>query len=88
MRKHHAERLISAAIVRNGVCHGSARSHADIRRALGNTPPYERAPGDIEGFLTSRNRFVDRDTARSIAIAAGQVAPSFNRELLSSDVRW
>jgi hypothetical protein len=43
---------------------------------------------DIEGFLTSTGRFVTRDEAQSIALAAGQIRQLQRRPLLSSDIDW
>lgn len=86
-----SERLIAAAIRRDGVVYtsgGGSRTHATVRRSLGDTDPYLSKRGDQEGFFTSTGRFVDRSTARMIAIDAGQIPASFNRELLSSDVKW
>ena len=87
-RNPNVECLVSAAIRRDGLTYAGHRTHADIRHALGNTPSYEHVPGDIEGFLTSENRFVDRNEAVRIGQQAGQVPPNFGRELLSSDVKW
>jgi hypothetical protein len=47
--------------------------------------------GDIDGFMTSTGRFVDRDEAKEVAIASGQVHERWkgvSRDLLSSDVDW
>lgn len=87
----HAERLVSAAIVRLGETHHGHRSHADVRRALGDTDPYIPKGADLEGFYTSENRFVTRRQAVPIAIGAGQISSSWkgvSRELLSSDINW
>lgn len=81
------ERLIEAAIVRNSHCHAGFRSHAEIRKALGDEDPYTSKSTDIEGFMTSKARFVRRVEAKDIGIAAGQVRP-MDRELLSSDINW
>jgi hypothetical protein len=86
--KPKGEHLIEAAIRRNGEVHGGFRSHAGVRRSLGDDDPYVSKPTDQEGFMTSGGRFVDRESALMIAIDAGQVPPSFNRQLLSSDIRW
>jgi hypothetical protein len=48
-------------------------------------------PGDIEGFVTTNGRFVDRREAKDVALAAGQIHSSWKtatRKLLSSDVHW
>lgn len=83
----NGERLVSAAIIRNGDCAGGFRSHAEIRANLGDECPYDSKPGDQEGFLTSKGRFVDRSEAMRVGDAAGQCAASL-RPLLSSDIRW
>lgn len=88
-RPLNSERLIAAAIRRDGTVYsGSARTHADVRRQIGDDDIYLSKRGDTEGFFTSAGRFVDRATARMIAIDAGQIPASFSRELLSSDVNW
>jgi hypothetical protein len=46
---------------------------------------------DVEGFVTSTGRFVDRYEARSVGVASGQLHQRWSkaqRELLSSDVNW
>ena len=48
-------------------------------------------PGDIEGFVTSTGRFVDRDQAKAVGIASGQLGRMWRdgaRKLLSSDINW
>jgi hypothetical protein len=88
------ERLVSAAITRADVVHSRGiRSHAQLRLAL-NPDTFNSTVGefgDIDGFLTSTGRFVDRDEAKEVAIAAGQVHASWKtaqRALLSSDINW
>ena len=39
-----------------------------------------------EGFLTSKNRFVDREEAYKIALHAGQVGERKNKRLFSEDL--
>jgi hypothetical protein len=86
---NNTERLVAAAIKRNGETHsGGFKSHAEVRKWLGDANPYDSNPADIEGFITNTGRFLDRAVARMLAIDAGQVSPSFNRELLSSDINW
>jgi hypothetical protein len=90
-RPFNAERLVSAAIIRNDNCEGGFRSHAEIRRALGDENPYDSKPGDQEGFLTSKARFVSRRAAVSVGLASGQLPRMWEgcgRELLSSDIDW
>lgn len=38
-------------------------------------PGHEYLTGDVQGFLTSEDRFVDREEAFLIADAAGQIIP-------------
>ena len=81
------ERLVSCAIIRDGEIHHGQRSHAGIRGNLGDKTPYEKFPGDQEGFYTSNNRFVTREQAKRIGEESGQCRP-MARELLSSDINW
>lgn len=82
------ERLTGVAIHRDGLNHTMLKgSHAQIRARLGDEDPYTSNPNDIEGFITSHNRFVTRDEAKSIGDAAGQCRP-MARTLLSSDISW
>lgn len=84
------ERLKAVAILRDGQMHERGfRSHYELRMAL--TGEDRSRPGDKDGFVTSTGRFVDRDQARHVAIAAGQISPQWKtgtRKLLSSDVNW
>jgi hypothetical protein len=88
------ERLKAAAIMRDGqMLERGFRSHWELRQALNPNDPDPRigAPGDIDGFVTSEGRFVDRNGAREVAIAAGQIHQSWKaakRALLSSDINW
>lgn len=85
------ERLKSAAIVRDGKDYSGHKSHAQVRAALGDEDPYTSNPGDIEGFMTTENRFVTRRQAVKVGVAAGQLTEQWlmvGRELLSSDINW
>ena len=63
------EWLRSCAIERDGLlCCGGFKSHADIRRMLKDEDPYTSKRGDIEGFMTSENRFVTREEGKQIAM--------------------
>lgn len=87
----NVERLVSVGIYRDGLIHGdglSIRSHYMLRAIMGDEDPERRKRDDIEGFITSTGRFLDRDSAKDIAIAAGQVDPGQRREILSSDIQW
>lgn len=83
------ERLVACAIIRDGVTHSYGfRSHAEIRRRLGDSDPYKSQRSDREGFITSNDRFVSRQEAKVIGVESGQCS-DMSRELLSSDVnRW
>lgn len=86
------ERLTAAAIQRNGeVLERGFKSHYQLRAALGDTDPVCRQSGDVEGFMTSTGRFVNRFEAKDIAIQAGQISDGWRdatRQLLSSDINW
>lgn len=85
------ERLMYAAILRDGHCHGGAKSHAEVRRKLGDENPYEHTLGDTEGFVSSRGQFYSRYAAIPVGVRAGQLDRRWlnvSRELLSSDIDW
>jgi hypothetical protein len=88
------ERLVCCGIERDGEQHGYTqgfKSHWELRAALGDEMPSESRWGDIEGFITSKNRFLTRREAVPLAIAAGQIHESWRgatRDLLSSDIKW
>lgn len=92
--KEKVERLKAAAIVRNGeVLERGFKSHWELRMALnpGLIDYRQGEPGDVEGFVTTAGRFVDRNEARTVGIAAGQLHDSWrkaSRPLLSSDINW
>jgi hypothetical protein len=82
------ERLVSVAIRRVGETYGYGfTSHYALRLALSGDGD-DRHPGDIEGFMTSTGRFVERREAADVALQAGQIHSAMQRELLSSDVHW
>lgn len=83
-----SERLVSVAIVREGKVHSRGfKSHAELRSALGDAEPYQQIerPWDVEGFLTSTGRFVNRREAVHVANESGQCRGRVG-ELLSSDI--
>jgi len=88
------ERLVSVAIMRNGeVIDRGYRSHTALRLALDPDlwDPSVTVDGDVEGFMTSTGRFVDREEAKDVAADSRQIHESWrnlNRPLLSSDVGW
>lgn len=81
------EKLVSCAIMRPDmtICKGF-RSHWELRANLGYEDPSKFERGDIPGFWTSKDRFVERSEAMNIAYHAGQVRQLQQREFLSSDV--
>lgn len=92
-KKQKAERLTGCAIRRNREWHApeGCRSHAEVRRLLGDENEYQSRPGDVEGFITSEGRHVGRSEAVIVGIGSGQVPPAWrgvSRELLSSDINW
>lgn len=88
------ERLKAAAIMRDGaLLERGFKSHYQLRAALDpdDPAPQYSKDGDLEGFVTSTGRFVDRDEARAVGMAAGQLHTSWanaKRPLLSSDINW
>lgn len=88
------ERLVAAAIMRDGkMLERGFQSHSELRAALNPEmmSPNRHVEGDIDGFVTSAGRFVDRLDARDVAITSGQIGPMWKdatRDLLSSDVNW
>ncbi len=80
------EHLVSVALMRAGKLEHGHKSHAELRRALGDADPYVSSPGDREGFYTSAGRFVTRAEAQDVAVRSGQLRQRMGRELLSSDV--
>jgi len=93
------ERLVGCAIVREGKTHPNPEglrfgptSHYEVRAGLRDADPARSCPTDIEGFLTSAGRFVTREEAIPIGVAAGQLHPRWagarGRKLLSSDLNW
>ena len=88
-----AERIIGCALRRGDNIVGMEncfRSHSEIRRALGDSNPYQEHPGDVPLFFTSNHRVVGRLEASEIAVNAGQAMPSHRgRNILSSDIdKW
>jgi len=82
------ERLKCAAIMRDGKIHDGLRSHYELRSALGDRSPQTSQLTDVEGFLTTKGRFVDRAEAQDVALLAGQLRSAQGRPLLSSDIDW
>ena len=81
------EKLLSCAILHgDGQISKGFKSNYELRSSLGyeNASCFKR--GDIPGFWTSDQRFVERNEAMNIAYHAGQIRQIQEREFLSSDV--
>lgn len=83
------ERLVACCLKRGGgMISRALKSHAEIRRFLGDANPYVEKPGDECGFFTSTGRYVNRREAAAVGRLSGQLPPNFDREVLSSDIDW
>src|SRR5262245_17379193 len=89
------ERLVAVALKRNETVESRGfKSHWQLRAAIdpNNHNPHMSDPRDMEGFLTSTGRFVTRQEAITVAVAAGQISNTWatgsHRPLLSSDINW
>lgn len=88
-KRKSVERLSAVAIQRGNEVHSELKggSHKMLRDML---DPW-MTPSDVEGFVTSTGRFVDRQEAKGVAIEAGQISHHWKaaqRDLLSSDIAW
>ena len=86
-----AERLRAVAIMRDGkVFDRGFKSHWQLRAALNPElmDHTQTIPGDVDGFITTADRFVDRAEAQEVAFAAGQINSLMRRPMLSSDISW
>lgn len=84
------ERLKCCAIVRNTVLCQGFQAHWQLRQDINPAKP-EGHRGDVEGFMTTFDRFVTRHEAITVGIASGQLHHLWKqatRELLSSDINW
>ena len=81
------ERLVSCAIIRDGVLHKGEHTHVDLRRVMGDENPNVKTRSDDEGYYTDSDRFIGRYEACEVGILSGQVYGAM-RELLSCDVKW
>lgn len=82
------ERIKSAAIVHNGIVYAMAppaRHHNIIHLVYNRTG--EKING-AQGFLTTSNRFVDREEARRIATKSGQCEKTIHKTKLFSEDLW
>lgn len=79
----HTPANISSGIVASGLRHCNCFT---ILRAL--YPNLEYLGKEVQGFLTTKNRFVDRIEAATIALESKQIEELkyFNNELDSSDL--
>ena len=81
------EKLVSCAITHeDGTIDKGFKSHWELRASLNYEDPSRFNRGDVPGFWTSWDRFVDREEAMHIAFDAGQIRQTQQREFLSSDV--
>jgi len=89
-RARASEKLEAVAIMREGVLHRQFKhgGHWQIRLDLGDANPNASNPSDVEGFVTTQGRFVDRGEGQEIALAAGQIRQRMGRPMLSSDLDW
>lgn len=89
-----SEKLHAVAILRDGeVLERGFKSHYQLRASIDPSDPDPRhgKPDDVDGFVTSTGRFVNRDEAVPVGIASGQLHASWKtakRPLLSSDIDW
>ena len=85
------ERLRAVAILRDGkILERGFKSHWQLRAVL-NPERHDHTktiPGDVDGFVTTTDRFVDRTEAQKVAFSAGQISSLMRRALLSSDITW
>jgi len=65
----------------------SGRRHSDCYTTLmGLCFKFVDGYKDIQGFITSDNRFVDRYEAYEIAVVSNQIEIRYNRLLISEDI--
>jgi len=76
------ERIISAAVTCINGTIAVGKCHNDCVKQLGHFDLLER------GFLTNKNKFVDRKTAWKIAKEAGQIETDNTSGILMSDFLW
>lgn len=82
------EKIVSSAIVHNGVIYTGKRHHNCIQEIKAETG--DRTPAtDPQGFLTDTNRFVDRIEGAQLALSNGQITKlKFSSRLLFSEDLW
>lgn len=71
---------IDRGVVISGYRHGS------IIAAMGSFGEPTRLSKTVQGFLTSKNRFLDRSEALELVKQTGQCIPEYNDELYSEDL--
>ena len=83
----HAERIVAVAIWQDGMTCSVSRParHHDVIRCMARAGIQIPIVG-TQGFLTSHGRFVNRQQARNIAIAADQGIRQIGDELFSEDL--
>lgn len=88
------ERLTAVAIKQldGRILQNGCRSHWVLRRAYNYADPMSTLATDVDGFVTSTGRFVNRREAQLIGVASGQLGKQWEtlggRDMLSSDVNW
>lgn len=89
------ETIVSAALLVNGEVWSlprPARHHVLIEAWCSShwrDGSKARIPNDhIQGFVTSRGRFVDREAARELAIKSGQIEVSLVHKKLTTEDLW
>lgn len=94
MKPSSTERLTGVAIKREGVIYSLPHYYGGHKVMRDNLVAKKLAwmlDGDIEGFITSTGRFVNRAEAKAVALLAGQLGQQWSgptREVLSSDINW
>jgi len=91
---HDDEVIAGVAIIHKGYVvslPGPNRHHHVMQLVADTVPENEWPVGNLQGFITSRGRYVDRIEARKIAIGSGQFMPEAGkedqfRELYSEDL--
>lgn len=77
---YHQPINISSGFVIAGYRHGSILGTA---HAVGCKVPFKN---QTQGFLTNKNRFLNRLEARNLVVTTGQCNPEFKEELYSEDL--
>ena len=65
-----------------------AKRHPDVFNLMYEHGIEYDKPSHVQGFWTTKERFVNREDAVDIALAAGQLPPDFNETTLYSEDIW